>query len=161
MPGVPESPASGMRKQIEAPATHEVTVVRNRRGGAISSKVFVGNLSFDTTKDELQSVFAEVGEIMDVVLPTDRATGRPRGFAFVEYSSDDSAATAIQKFDGFELGGRNLRVNEAEKRVPRVPRLDGPSGAESFGPDGFGAGSRPPRSKGSRRNIRSRKRSFG
>ena len=123
--------------------------------------MFVGNLNFDTTKDELQSVFAEVGEVTDVVLPTDRATGRPRGFAFVEYSSDEAAATAIQKFDGFELGGRNLRVNEAEKRVPRAPRLDGASSSEGFGPDGFGPGTRPPRSKGSRRNIRSRKRSFG
>ncbi len=135
--------------------------------------MFVGNLHFDTTKDELQTVFAEVGEIMDVVLPTDRATGRPRGFAFVEYSSDDSAATAIQKFDGFELGGRNLRVNEAEKRAPRGPHVGGgrpfspgggsggAGGGESFGPDGFGAAARPPRSKGSRRNIRSRKRSFG
>jgi len=83
----------------------------------------------------------------------------------VEYSSDESAATAIQKFDGFELGGRNLRVNEAEKRAPRGPRLDRPfssdGGGSGFGPDAFGASARPPRSKGSRRNIRSRKRSFG
>ena len=102
-----------------------------------------------------------MGEIVDVVLPTDRTTGRPRGFAFVEYSSDESAATAIQKFDGFDLGGRNLRVNEAEKRAPRGPRLDKPFNSDGFGPDAFGAGARPPRSKGSRRNIRSRKRSFG
>ena len=159
---MPEIPASGMRKQIETP--HVTAAVWNRRGGAISSKVFVGNLSFDTTKDELQGVFAGAGDIVDVVLPTDRTTGRPRGFAFVEYSTDESAATAIQKFDGFELGGRNLRVNEAEKRAPRGPRLDRPfssDGGSGFGTDAFGASARPPRSKGSRRNIRSRKRSFG
>jgi RNA recognition motif-containing protein len=93
--------------------------------------------------------------VVEVVVPTDRASGRPRGFAFVQFASDEHAAAAIQKFEGFELGGRNLRVNEAtgERGGPR------PGGGfdRSFGQD------RPtfrPRPKGSRRNVRARKRSI-
>jgi cold-inducible RNA-binding protein len=114
-------------------------------------------LNFDTTRDELQSVFAEVGEVVEVVLPTDRTSGRPRGFAFVQFASDEAAAAAIQKFEGFELGGRNLRVNEATGE--RGPRPGGPGG----GFDRFGAQDRPafrPKPKGSRRNVRARKRSI-
>ena len=77
------------------------------------SKVFVGNLSFDTTREELEALFAPLGEISDVFVPLDRDSGRPRGFAFVTYASGESATQAIQKLDGVELGGRNLRVNEA------------------------------------------------
>jgi RNA recognition motif-containing protein len=77
------------------------------------SKVFVGNLSFDTTREELEALFAPIGEISDVFVPLDRDSGRPRGFAFVTYASGESATEAIQKLDGVELGGRNLRVNEA------------------------------------------------
>lgn len=125
-------------------------------GGAIGSKVFVGNLSFDTTRDELQSLFAEVGEVVEVVLPTDRMSGRPRGFAFVQFASDEQAAQAIQKFEGFALAGRNLRVNEATgERGPRPAS----GGLERS----FGRQDRPtfrPRPKGSRRNVRARKRSI-
>jgi len=123
-----------------------------KEGGAISSKVFVGNLSFDTTRDELQTLFAEVGEIVQVVVPTDRSTGQQRGFAFVEFSSAEHAAQAIQKFEGFELGGRRLRVNEATSERPAGGR-----------PMGGGGQDRPtfrPRPKGSRRNVRARKRSI-
>jgi cold-inducible RNA-binding protein len=94
--------------------------------------------------------------VVKVVLPTDRDTGRPRGFGFVEFSSDDAAAAAISKFHGFEHRGRNLRVNEAEDRPP------GAGGGGGFGRS-FGApdpGPRPNRPKGSRRNIRARKRGF-
>lgn len=89
-----------------------------------------------------------------MVLPSDRTTGRPRGFAFVEFSSDDHAAQAIERFEGFEFGGRRLRVNEATNE--RSPRL--PSPARSFGaPDR--RSDFPPKAKGSRRNVRARKRS--
>ncbi len=115
------------------------------------SKVFVGNLSFDTTREQIEALFAPMGEIAEIVVPTDRDSGRPRGFAFVTFTSSESAAQAIQTLDGAELGGRNLRVNEATERAER-PR--GGFGAPSFRP---GPPSRP---KGSRRNIRGRKRSI-
>lgn len=124
----------------------------------MSSKIFVGNLSFDTARDELERLFAEHGEIVELAIPTDRMSGRPRGFAFVEYASAEQAAAAIEKLNGVELGGRNLRVNEATERPAR------PSGGgygQSFGAPGAGRrpgpGSRP---KGSRRNVRARKRSI-
>ncbi|MGE0455675.1 MAG: RNA recognition motif domain-containing protein [Vicinamibacteria bacterium] len=129
-----------------------------QEGGAISSKVFVGNLSFDTTSEELQALFGEVGEVSQVVVPADRLSGRPRGFAFVEFATSEVATQAIEKFDGYELGGRKLRVNEATSE-----RSEG--GRPSFGSSPFGGGGqdRPkfrPKPKGSRRNLRGRKRSI-
>ena len=123
------------------------------------SKVFVGNLSFDTTREELEALFAPLGEISDVFVPLDRDSGRPRGFAFVTYASGESATQAIQKLDGVELGGRNLRVNEAT--AERSGGRPG-GGGSGFGRPGGGAG-RPggfSKPKGSRRNIRGRKRSI-
>jgi RNA recognition motif-containing protein len=123
----------------------------------MSTKVFVGNLEFRTTREELEALFSQAGTIRDIVLPTDRNTGRPRGFAFVEYESDDEAAQAIERFNGHELGGRPLRVNSAEDRP--APTGNRPS----FSPGGFqgGGGNRfPGKPKGSRRNIRARKRSL-
>jgi cold-inducible RNA-binding protein len=139
----------------------------------VSSKVFVGNLEFSTTKDQLEQLFAEAGSIVDVFLPSDRATGRPRGFAFVEYSSDEEAEAAIKRFDGYEMGGRNLRVNAAEARAPSFGGGRGgfsPGGGGGFG-GGYGGGgsggfgpNAPPKgggkSKGSRRNVRAKKRSL-
>ena len=108
-----------------------------------------------------------LGTVVDVYLPTDRATGKPRGFAFVEFSSDDEAARAIQQLNGAELGGRTLKVNAADDR-PRRPA--GPRPSPSFSPsyrsapaeplffgddDGWGG-----KAKGSRRNLRARKRSL-
>ncbi len=93
-----------------------------RKGERISSKVFVGNLSFDTTSDDLQELFAQGGEEVQVTVPTDRMTGRPRGFAFIEFNTPEQATQAIEKLDGFEVAGRRLRVNEAteERRGPVV-----------------------------------------
>lgn len=90
-------------------------------------------------------------------VPTDRMTGRPRGFAFVEFTSAEGAQAVMQKFDGFELAGRKLRVNEAGER-PAGPRPGGGGFGRPFGADR--SGPRPPRPKGSRRNIRGRKRSI-
>ncbi len=132
----------------------------------MGTKVFVGNMSFDTTREELQELFAQAGEISEVVIPTDRASGRPRGFAFVTFASDEAAAAAIQKLDGQALGGRNLRVNEASADRPQRSFGGGGGGGFSrpFGggggggrPGGPGGGNRP---KGSRRNVRARKRSI-
>jgi len=136
----------------------------------MGQKVFVGNMSFDTTREELQELFAQAGEITEVVVPTDRMSGRPRGFAFVTFASDEAATAAIQKMDGPLLGGRNLRVNEASAAPQRSFGGGGGGGGFSrpFGagggggggggrPGGPGGGNRP---KGSRRNVRARKRSI-
>ena len=122
----------------------------------MNAKVFVGNLDFATTSDEIQSLFQEAGEVLGVSVPTDRLTGRPRGFAFVEFASATDAATAIQRFDGHELSGRRLRVNEAADR----PAPGGRSEASGGGFRPAPAAPRPSRPKGSRRNIRGRKRGF-
>ena len=138
----------------------------------VSSKVFVGNLEFSTTKDQLETLFAEAGSVLDVFLPSDRATGRPRGFAFVEFATDEEAQAAIKKFDGYELGGRNLRVNPAEARAggprggfqPGGGYSGGYQGGGGFGSDGGGqnryGGGGGGKSKGSRRNLRAKKRSL-
>jgi len=121
---------------------------------AIQTKLFVGNLDFATTPEQLRELFGELGEIVSVTIPSDRLTGRARGFAFVEFANGADAASAAQKLDGSELGGRAIRVNEATERpaggagAPRSP----------FGHEGFAP--RPPRAKGSRRNMRARKRGF-
>jgi RNA recognition motif-containing protein len=125
------------------------------------SKVFVGNLSFDTTKEELEALFAPIGDVSEVFVPTDRSTGRPRGFAFVTFANSESAAQAIQKLDGASLGGRNLRVNEATEQRPSGGGGGGfgrPFGGGSGGGGGFDRPGPPPRAKGSRRNVRARKR---
>lgn len=123
------------------------------------SKVFVGNMSFDTTREQLEALFAPIGEITEIVVPTDRDSGRPRGFAFVTYASSESATQAIEKLNGAELGGRNLRVNEAMERTSR-PMGGGGGYGRPFGGGGGGRPDAPSRPKGSRRNIRSRKRSI-
>jgi RNA recognition motif-containing protein len=82
----------------------------------LSNKIYVGNLSFSSTEDELGSAFAMHGDVESVNLIMDRETGRPRGFAFVEMADSTTASKAIRALDGSELGGRNLRVNEAEDK---------------------------------------------
>lgn len=137
----------------------------------ISAKLFVGNVSFDTTKAELEALFGAVGELSEVFVPTDRETGRPRGFAFVEFTDAAAAQAATQRFDGYELNGRPLRVNEAQERRPRAPSFNpGPPPPDFGGPPPFdrggggGGGGRgfPPggKPKGSRRNLRRKKRSL-
>lgn len=141
----------------------------------MAAKIFVGNLDFKSTRDQVQALFAEVGEVRDVFLPTDRETGRPRGFAFVEYVADADAAKAIEKFNGYQFGGRALRVNAAEERQrsSRPPSMRPPSGSgDSRGGGGYsndfggdfgndiGRDESFGRTKGSRRNIRAKKRSL-
>lgn len=82
----------------------------------MSNKLYVGNLPFTTTEDELRSVFQRHGSVDSVNVITDRETGRPRGFAFVEMSESSAAQDAIRALDGTELGGRSLRVNEAQDK---------------------------------------------
>ncbi len=137
------------------------------QGDAISTKVFVGNLDFRTTQAELTTYFSAAGTVVDVFLPSDRMTGKPRGFAFVQFSTEAEAQEAIARFHQQELGGRRLNVNAAEERGGR------PGGGGGGGPrrpafsdrgaPGFGAPpprDRPAKSKGSRRGLRGKVRSL-
>jgi RNA recognition motif-containing protein len=82
----------------------------------MSRKLFVGNLPFNTSEGELQDLFAQAGAIESVRVMRDMATGRARGFAFVEMQTEEDAQTAIQRFNGTDLGGRALVVNEARPK---------------------------------------------
>jgi RNA recognition motif-containing protein len=82
----------------------------------LSKKLYVGNLPFSATEDELRGVFERHGSVDSVNVITDRETGRARGFAFVEMSDENAANEAIRALDDSEMGGRNIRVNEAQDR---------------------------------------------
>ena len=83
------------------------------------NKLYVGNMSFNSTEDDIRDAFAPYGTVTSVNIVMDRDTGRPRGFAFVEMGSDGEAQAAMQALDGQDLGGRNLKVNVAKPREPR------------------------------------------
>jgi RNA recognition motif-containing protein len=85
----------------------------------MTKKVYIGNMSFDTTEDKLRELFAAHGEVTEVTVVTDRYTGRPRGFAFVEMATDEAAAAAIAALNGQDVDGRQLNVAEARPRKPR------------------------------------------
>src|SRR5262252_2260620 len=86
----------------------------------MNNKLFVGNISFNTTENDLQDAFAAHGTVTEANLMMDRATGRPRGFAFVTMSSPEEAQNAINALNGANLDGRNLTVNEARPREERT-----------------------------------------
>ena len=96
----------------------------------MTMKLYVGNLSFQTSSEELQTLFAQAGTVESVSLIEDRETGRSRGFGFVEMSSKEEGAAAIEKFNGQDLGGRALNVNEAK---PREDRGGGGGGGRNGG----------------------------
>jgi len=91
-------------------------------------KIYVGNLSFNTTEDQLRDLFAAHGEVDSVSLITDRVTGRPRGFGFVEMPDDAAAQAAIEALNGQDLEGRALTVNEARPKMERRGGGGGPRG---------------------------------
>ena len=97
-------------------------------------KLYVGNLSFDTNNSDLEEMFGEVGTVESANIVEDRETGRSRGFGFVEMSSKEEGENAIEKFNGTEMNGRNLTVNEAK---PRENRTGGGGGG---GRGGYGGG---------------------
>lgn len=103
----------------------------------MSNRLYVGNLSFSTSRDALQALFAGAGEVREIAMPTDRETGQPRGFAFVTMGDAAQAAAAIEQFDGTKLDGRALRVNEAQERPQRS---GGGGGGGGGGGRGFGGG---------------------
>ena len=82
--------------------------------------IYVGNLSFEATEDEVRGLFEAHGEVIKVNLITDRDTGRPRGFGFVEMADEGQGRTAVEQVNGTELGSRTLTVNEAKPRAPRT-----------------------------------------
>ena len=90
--------------------------------------IYVGNLSYDVTQEDLTAVFAEYGSVKRVQLPTDRETGRARGFAFVELGSDAEEAAAIEALDGAEWMGRDMKVSKAKPREDRGGSFGGGGG---------------------------------
>src|ERR1700730_10667941 len=100
----------------------------------MGTKLYVGNLSFRTTAEELRDAFASAGTVESASVIEDRDTGRSRGFAFVEMATAEEAATAIEQFTGKDFGGRNLTVNEAK------PRADRGAGGGGGGRGGYGGG---------------------
>src|SRR5690349_24648979 len=103
----------------------------------MGTKLYVGNLSFNTTENELQELFAQAGTVQEVSLMQDKFTGKSRGFAFVTMSSEEDAQNAISKLNGQTVEGRALTVNEARPREPRPP---GGGGGRGYGGGGGGYG---------------------
>jgi RNA recognition motif-containing protein len=114
----------------------------------MGTKLYVGNLSFRTTAEELRDAFASVGSVESASVIEDRDTGRSRGFAFVEMATPEEAAAAIEQFNGKDFGGRNLTVNEAKPREDRGGRGGG------GGRGGYGGGGGRDRDRGGDRGER-------
>ena len=107
----------------------------------MSKKLYVGNLAFQTTTQDLEQLFAQAGSVASAQIIEDRDTGRSKGFAFVEMSTEDEAAKAIEQFNGKEVAGRALKVNEARPKENRSG--GGGGGGRGFGGNrggGFGRG---------------------
>jgi len=106
----------------------------------MAKKIYVGNLSFETTDADLNDMFSQVGQIESVQIIRDRDTGRSKGFGFVEMTDDAAAAKAIQQFNGKEVNGRALTVNEARpmERRDSGPRGSGGGGRDRGGRGGYG-----------------------
>ena len=98
----------------------------------MTTKLYVGNLAFETSSDELKTLFAQAGTVESVSLIEDRETGRSRGFGFVEMSTKEEGAAAIQQFNGKDLGGRALNVNEAKPREDRGGGGGGRNGGSRY-----------------------------
>ncbi|KAK9078966.1 hypothetical protein SSX86_000635 [Deinandra increscens subsp. villosa] len=101
----------------------------------MSSKLFIGGLSYQTDEHSLKEAFSGFGDVTEARVITDRETGRSRGFGFVSYTSDDSASEAMTAMDGQELNGRSIRVSLATERAPR-PSGGGGGYNRNFGGDG-------------------------
>ena len=101
----------------------------------MATKLYVGNLSYDTTQEAVRTLFSQVGEVTEVNLITDRDSGRPKGFGFVQMATEEGAQEAIRRFNGFSVDNRALTVNEARPREERS------------GGGGFGGGNRDNRSR--------------
>lgn len=107
----------------------------------MAMKLYVGNLSFQTSSEDLQQLFAQAGTVESATVVEDRDTGRSRGFGFVEMASKEDGEKAIEQFNGTDLNGRNLTVNEARPREDRGNRGGG-GGRGGYGGGGGGGGGR-------------------
>lgn len=96
------------------------------------SSIYVGNLAFTTTEEELRQAFSQHGAVAEVKIVTDRETGRPRGFAFVEMSNSNEAANAIKELNLREIGGRAITVNEARPKTDKPRRPGGGGGPRRY-----------------------------
>ena len=104
----------------------------------MAKKLYVGGLSYNTTGDTLKETFAQAGTVETATVITDKFSGRSKGFGFVEMSSDEEVQKAIEMFNGKELDGRTITVNEARPMEPRAPRQGGfDRGGRGFGRDRF------------------------
>ncbi len=108
----------------------------------MNTKLYVGNLSYDATEQDIRGLFEEFGPVNDVFIVTDRESGRPRGFAFVTMETKEGMDAAIEGTNGAEFMGRNLAVNEARPREERPPRSGGGGGGYGGGGGGGGGGGR-------------------
>jgi len=107
----------------------------------MGTKLYVGSLSYDTTDESLKQHFSQAGNVVSASVLVDRMSGRSRGFGFVEMATPEEAAKAIEMFNGQELDGRTIVVNEAKPMEPRAPRSGG-FGGRGGGGRGFGGGGR-------------------
>ena len=105
----------------------------------MTKKLYVGNLSYDTTQEQLHELFSQAGEVSEIALITDRETGRAKGFGFVEMATEEGAQEAIKRFNGTTLDNRSLTVNEARPREERSGG-GGYGGGRSSGGGGYGGG---------------------
>jgi len=133
----------------------------------MGKRLFVRNLPFSTNDDELREIFGRAGNIESATVMMDRATGRSRGFGFVEMATEAEAKAAIAQLEGYELGGRALSVSEARERGERPPFTPGGGGGYrpapnlGYGGSGFNdAAPKFPKEGGSRRGLRGKKRSL-
>jgi cold-inducible RNA-binding protein len=109
----------------------------------MGTKLYVGNLSFNTTENELQELFSQVGSVQEVMLMQDKFTGKSRGFAFVTMGTEEEAQNAINQLNGKTVEGRPLTVNEARPREARPPGGGGRGyGGGGYGGGGYGGGRR-------------------
>ena len=108
----------------------------------MAMKLYVGNLSFQTTSEELQQLFSQAGTVESAAVVEDRDTGRSRGFGFVEMATKEEGEKAIEQFNGADMNGRNLNVNEARPREDRGNRGGGRGGFGGGGNRGGGGGGR-------------------
>jgi cold-inducible RNA-binding protein len=125
----------GIREQ----STKQQTVLNDSK--TMNTKMYVGNLSFDTTESDLRAACEQHGAVTELSLPMDRGTGRPRGFAFVTMETAEGMNAAIAHLNGKPLGGRLLTVNEARPREDR-PAYSGGGGGGGYGGGGGGGGGR-------------------
>jgi len=105
----------------------------------MGKKLFVGNLNFKTNDDDLRTLFSQAGTCESATVMMDRATGRSRGFGFVEMGTDEEAQKAVTEYNGYEFQGRNLNVNEARERTPGGPRGGGYGGGAGYSGGGGAA----------------------